>query len=206
MNTAWTVVTPPASEPLTVEQAKEHLRLDTNDEDAGVERRTRSARTQAENFMRRGILTQTLKYTQDYFSDEIQLPRAAPLQSVTTVQYYDTTGALVTLASSVYLVDDVSRPARIRRAPNQSWPALQACRPMAVVITYKVGWTDPTLIPADIIDAICLLLGDRHEFRENTIAGSGVALTELPNGADALLMPYRVWWHAPTCEAVDSYA
>jgi hypothetical protein len=54
---------------------------------------------------------------------------AAPLQSVTTVKYYDASGVLQTLASTVYQVDTVSQPGRIVLAPTQIWPTVQANAP-----------------------------------------------------------------------------
>jgi uncharacterized phiE125 gp8 family phage protein len=194
---AWQLLTPPTSWPLTLEEAKRQCRLDVDDEDGDTERRIRSATRQAEEFLGRGLLPQTWKYTQDVFTDEILLPRAAPLQTTPVapiVKYYDTAGALQTLATTVYQVDALSEPGRIYLAGNQAWPAVQY-RPMAVEVTYVVGWATVDEVPPDLIDAIALLLGDRERYRENTITGA--TAQELPNAAKTLLSAHRVYWHEP---------
>jgi hypothetical protein len=75
------------------------------------------------------------------------LPMAAPLQSA-TVTYYDASGVLQTLSTSVYGIDDtVSEPGCIYLKPNQVWPSVQAGRPLAVEIDYVVGWTSRRSVP-----------------------------------------------------------
>ena len=197
MNTAWALQTGPTIEPLTVDEAKLQLRIDSDTDDAAVERRLRSARSQAETYLMRGLLTQTWQYAQDDWADEILLPMAAPLQSVTSVKYYDTSGVLTTLATTVYLADLLSEPGRVVLKPAQIWPALQANRVLAVEIVYVVGFAAADLIPADIVDGVCLLLGDRQEFRQQTVLTSQQGLAALPNGVEAILAPHRRWWRPP---------
>lgn len=196
-------------EPILLADAKLQLRIDTTADDVAVARRISGARARAEAYLMRGLVTQVWIYAQDGWTDEIQLPMAAPLQNnpleaggstAPVVQYYDTAGTLQTLATTYYTVDTISEPGCIRRAPNQSWPSLQADRQLAVKITYVVGYTSAASIPADIIDGIYLLLGDSQEFRQQTVmTGAGQTVTQLPNGAEACLAPHRRWFTPPTC-------
>lgn len=151
----WALLTPPAQEPITVLDARQQARFTQPNNDALFDRYIRAAREEAEEYMARGLFTQTWQFTLRHFSDEMYLPRAAPLQSVSSVQYYDTTGALQTAATSLYTVDTISRPGRILRAMSQTWPSLRP-EPHAgrVVITYVVGWTDIALIPERIKQGI----------------------------------------------------
>jgi hypothetical protein len=64
-------------------------------------------------------------------------------------------------------------------------------------VIYVVGWTAPDEIPADIIDTIFMLVGDRDELREDTVMGVGYAVQRLPAGAEYILAPHRRYWHAP---------
>ena len=200
MRVAWQLTEAPTVFPLTLEAAKRQCRIDVDltSEDEDTERRLRSATRQAEEYLGRGLTTQTWAYAQDWFTDEILLPRAAPLQTLPTppvVTYYDTSGVLQTLATSVYIVDARSEPGRLHLAPGQSWPAVHASRPLAVIVTYLVGWADVDEIPLDIVDAIALLVGDRDAHREQSIVGTNVA--ELPTGVSALLAPHRLYWQEP---------
>lgn len=189
------LVTPPTSEPISVEDAKVHLRVTGYDEDALIDRCIAGARSRAEDYLRRAMSTQTWRYVQDEWSDLIRLPMA-PLQSVTSVKYYDASGDQQTLATSVYLVDVFSEPGTIQLAPNQSWPALQPGRRSAVEVTYVVGYASVAAIPRAVLDGIYLLLTQGYERRGDDADRPAGALQH--PAAEALLAPHRVFW-APSC-------
>lgn len=191
---AYKLVTGPTSEPITTSDAKLDRRITGSDDDAAVVRWIASARSRAESYLGRGLLQQTWKLALDEFVDEIELPMAAPLQSVTSVQYYNTSGSLTTLGASVYQVDTLSEPGRVLLAPDQVWPATQSGRRLAVEITYVVGYANAAAIPPDVLDALYLWIGDRDQFRESL---SESVVTSIPAGVEALLAPHRVFWRAP---------
>jgi uncharacterized phiE125 gp8 family phage protein len=193
MRTDWTLVTGPAKEPLSVDQAKSQCRIDVADEDASIADYIAASRVDAEEYMSRGLFTQTWKFTLDAFANEIWLPRAAPLQSVSSIQYYDTSGTLQTLATSYYVVDTVAEPGRIVKAPLQTWPSLQADRASAVIVNYVVGWSDVTLIPAAINHGIGLLVQGRNERQ------TGEAWRATWDAATSCWSKYRVSWRPPAC-------
>lgn len=194
MNYAYQQTTASSVPILTTANAKLQLRIDNTTDDTAIDRRVASATFQAEQYLMRGLTTQTWKYAQDDWTDIIALPMAAPLASVSSVKYYDASGVQQTLATTVYGVDTLSEPGRVYLKPNQVWPALQSDQPLPIEIIYVVGYTTAALVPADIIDAICLLLGDRQEFRTDTMAGSH---STMANGAAALLAPHRRFWCPP---------
>lgn len=162
----WIRTVAPAVPPVTLRDVKDHARITQVNGDATLLRYINAATDAAEQYMNRGLMTQTWKLALDCFSDQMWLPMAAPLQNdplasggstVPVVQYYDSNGTLQTLASTYYDVDTVSRPGRIVRAANQWWPAVQSGRQSGrVLITYVVGWTDPALIPERIKQGIRL--------------------------------------------------
>lgn len=188
MNCTWQQTVAPTSDLIELGDAKGHLRISVEDEDADTLRRIAAVTRQIEEYLGRGLLTQTWEYRQDVFADVILLPRAAPLQSVSSVQYYDESGTLQTLATTTYVVDSASEPGRILLAPNKVWPTTQAARALAVIVTYVVGWTHRELVPPDIVDGAYLLLGDRHEHREASVS---------EDAALACLTQQRVWWREP---------
>jgi uncharacterized phiE125 gp8 family phage protein len=152
---AWSLVTGPTVEPVTLSEAKAQARISDNNSDGVIAGHITTAREEAESYMGRGILTQTWKLVLDAFANVIPLPMAAPLQSVTSVQYYDADGTLQTLATSYYSVDTVARPGRVVLKPDQSWPSVQSDkRDGAVIITYVVGWTTAALVPERIKQGI----------------------------------------------------
>jgi len=203
----------PLLEPISLPEAKAHLRVGINDDDQLIESCIRTARWNLERTYRFACLTQTLVQGMDWFGQAEYLwdmwwpvgwwpPQAygypltsvlelrPPVQSVTSVTYTDTAGNPQTLAPAGYLVDGSSWPARILPARNTTWPA-SAQVPNAVVITYVAGYTDPTLVPDDIRQSLKLIIGDLYENREQSLVGSRLAVVELPRGVDDLMAPYK---------------
>jgi uncharacterized phiE125 gp8 family phage protein len=191
----------PTDEPVALAALKLHLRVDVDDDNAQILRMLAGVRGYIETYLNRALLTQTWVYTLDAFADEMALPMAAPLQSVTSVKYYDTSGVQQTLSTAYYHIDAASLPARLVLAPTKVWPSLQAQRTRPVEITYVVGWESEDDIPGEIIDAIYLLVGDRYQHRENVVTGYGSIAIELPGmaSAKALLTNHRVPDIKPVC-------
>lgn len=185
------LVTPPAEEPLTLGEAKDHLRVTSTDEDSLIGRLIVVARQAVERRLGRALITQTLDYTLDAFptGDVIELPRP-PLRSVTSVKHTPDGGVETTFASASYLVDTTGNPGRIVLAVNQSWPSdlLQAAN--GVVIRFVAGYgAAPTDVPEPIRQALAVHLGTLYEHREALVAGTIV--TPLAT-IDRLLDPY-IW-------------
>lgn len=160
---AYVLVTPPAQEPITLDEAKAQARIADDYSNAIVQGYITTAREAAEEFLGYGLFTQTWRLELASFRDEIALPMALMLQNdagatpstAIAVQYYDTAGALTALPTNTYLVDAASRPARITRAPGMTWPSVQADRLAGcVLVTYVVGWTTVTAIPQRIKQGI----------------------------------------------------
>jgi uncharacterized phiE125 gp8 family phage protein len=155
MTPSWTRTVDPILLPIDLADAKLHLRMTQDTDDAAIQRYIKVATQTAEDYLSRGLLTQTWKLVLADFLTVMYLPMAAPLQSVTTVKYYDTAGTLQTLNNTVYDVDLVSRPGRIALAFGQAWPAtVSAKRTGRVEITYVVGWTTAVAVPERIKQGI----------------------------------------------------
>lgn len=154
------VVTPPAAEPLSADEALEYLgrpALST----AAADRFIREARVLCERVTGRALLAQTLRLTLDGFpdggfahpffgeDDAVLLPRPPALE-VTSIVYVATGGTSTTLATTDWTADVRSSPARVYPAYGESWPATR-CQPNAVTITYRAGYgTAATDVPEDL--------------------------------------------------------
>lgn len=174
---AWMLTTPPAIEPFTVEEAKAQIRSVQNEEDGVVASYIKAARSAAEDYLNRGLLTQTWTLSLPRFSNEIDLPMAAPLASVTHVKYYDVNGTQQTLSTAYYTVDTLRRPGRVVLAANQSWPSVQGDRRVnPIEIAYVVGYTSRDLIPESIRQGMRILIGNADADRDGMEAGTEQAL------------------------------
>lgn len=181
------LVTLPSTEPVTLAEAKAHLRVTTTDEDALLDSLIPAARQWAEDFTRRALITQTWDYTLDAFADEIEIPMP-PLQSVSSVKYLDVDGVEQTLAATEYTVDAAATRGLVRSVYGKSWPSVRD-QANAVTIRFIAGYGAAPAVPAPIKAAVLLMLGELYARRETAIVGAPIAT--VPVSAEYLLCPYR---------------
>lgn len=175
-----TIVTPPESEPITLQQARDHLRVDGADEDDLIAALIATARDMAEVFTRRQLVEATLKLTLDAFPGEgvIRIPRP-PLIAVTALQYIDTGGVEQTLDADRYQVDALGEPGRVVPAYGRQWPATRQMM-NAVSVTYRAGYA--TGVPDLAKHLVKLLLAHLYENR-NAV---GAPLEAMPLGVRSI--------------------
>lgn len=133
----------PFAEPISLAQAKRHLRVDGTDDDTFITARISAARNYVEQYCDTQLVAATYKQVMDGFpnSDEIWLDRP-PLLDVTSIQYIDQNGTTQTLATTVYSVVTHEKPGKVKLKYNQAWPATRV-QPDAVTITFRAGYARP---------------------------------------------------------------
>lgn len=184
------VITPPAAV-VTLEEAKAHLRVDFDDDNALISAMIAAVQGNLDGpdgWLGRAIGAQTLEMRLSSFNGRdgsgcIPL-RCPPVTGQISVKYVDRDGIEQTIDSSAYRLvgDDMIAPAY-----NTCWPSAR-CDHESVKIRYTAGY--PTL-PPPIKAAILLHVGHLYENRE-AVSFENFA-TELPLGAQWLLAPYRRW-------------
>jgi uncharacterized phiE125 gp8 family phage protein len=199
--TAYTLKTAATIAALDLDQAKQQVRIapDWSDEDLVIQSYIDAATRWIEEYTGRSLLTQTWQASICAFPARLWLPRAAPLQAVTFVKYYNGANVLTTLSSSVYTVPAFHEPAYLTLVDGQSWPSVFA-RDDAVQIEYVTGVTNPMDVPAPLTQAIQLLVGHWHANREDVVVSGAVPKT-VPMAVTALCAPYRTYDRVPQWEA-----
>ncbi|MBL4869163.1 MAG: phage head-tail connector protein [Pseudomonadales bacterium] len=182
-----TLVTPPASEPMLLGEVKSDLRIDDDDNDLFLEGLIVVARDFAESETNRALISQTWDLNGDCFVPEVMLPKPG-LISVDSISYVDADRIVQVLDSSVYQVDAVSLPGRIRPAFDQQWPTTRK-QMNAVTIRFTCGYGSRLQVPRGIKKAMVLLIGHYFKNREETTDKKQYTL---PNGVSALLGPYII--------------
>lgn len=184
-------ITAPATTPVTLNEAKAHLRVDTSDEDALITAMLVAATEAAEHITGLALMPQTWLLTCDAFPASLDLTRV-PVASVTSIAYDDTTGTPQTLSPSLYTLDNASEfdIARIVPAFGKSWPATLS-HINTVRVTYAAGYPDADSVPEGIKSWIKLHVGTQYANRETETIDRGQLLTL--GYADRLLDRYRVW-------------
>jgi len=178
------ILTQPATEPVSLSDAKAHLAVTHSADDALIGSLIKAARRHVEHITGLRLIAQTWEAVFDTFPDGPLQLAGWPLQSVTAVEYLDENEAAQTLVSSAYVVAEYRRPGWI--SPVDSWPATQDTY-NAVTATFVVGYGDAEDVPDDIVAAIKLIVGGLYANRESL---SDKPILDNP-AVDALLFPYR---------------
>ncbi|GAA5124654.1 hypothetical protein JIN84_12955 [Luteolibacter yonseiensis] len=169
MRPQYTLVTPPTFEPITYDQAAEHLRVDSVDDQTYVQALIGVAREYVDSVTGRvsavsgwRVIAPSWACLFGQYSDTLSLFRT-PLVSVSAVKYY-AAGAttLSTLPAEEYLVITGAEPGMVKF--TGSLPSV-ADRPDAVQIEFTAGYADEAAAPNLLKHAIKLLVGHLYENR-----------------------------------------
>lgn len=186
---AYQLVTAPAIEPISLADAKRHLRVDFDDDDVLIAMLLAAARQNAESYMGRALVSQVWDFYLDDFPRDgspIKL-MPAPVIEVQGVFYGDDSPE-PEMAASGYILDTAAAPARLTLVPGGSWPSLTPST-NAVRIRFRAGYADGR-VPDDIKAGILLNLGSLYANRETVVIGTIV--TQLPWAAEQLLRRHRI--------------
>ena len=190
------LITPPAIQPVTLAEAKLHLRVDHNDEDALIQSLIRAATEHLDGLtgiLGRCLVEQVWRQDHDRFARQMIIP-LGPAVTAQSITWRDPAGQLSTVPSVSYdLRTDDAGNAVIRFDADYAFPTnLHESR--AIAITFKAGYeTNPgppatSTVPDPLKVAILLLVGHWYQNRE---AVSAAGMASLPFAVEALIAPYR---------------
>ena len=180
----------PASEPVSLAEAKSYLRVEHDDDDDLIAALIAAARVQVEAQTRRALITQTWRLVRDVWPAGGALPiLPVPLREVTAIGVYDADGMIQPLDVDDFHIDTVSAPAILdfgRGAP----PAPGRLH-AGIEIDIEAGYGDAAAdVPEPLRQAIRLLVAHWYENRRIVAASGEVA--SLPVSVSALIAPFRV--------------
>ena len=178
----YKVTTSPTWWPVTLAEAKEHLRVSHDSEDSVIWNLVKAATEMVE----RETWTQINSKGMTFYFDGWESFRGSgflPVQSVESVKYYDVNNDLQTLSPGDYQVDLNSDPVKI---DFDSTPSLFD-RFNSVEVALVVGYAESCNIPYGLISCIKMVLGDLYENRQNE---SPVNSFKIHNATSSLLMLY----------------
>lgn len=190
----YTQKTAPTAEPISESEVLDHLRISSTDEVPQIVAWIAAAREWVESYTDRSLMTQTWQLSLPSVPRTVWLPRSTPLQSVTSVKYYDASNVLQTWAASNYIVPAFNEPATIEVLDTATYPAIYL-RSDAVQIEYVTGATTTAAVPQALRQAMLLLVGHWHEQREAVLVGQ--TSKEADFAVTALCAPYRRWGRPP---------
>lgn len=183
----------PVEEPVTLAEARAHLRLDgeVGDnplEDAAVASLITAARQAAEEFTARIFTAALYELRVDAFAAKIEFP-VAPVRMITAITYIDPAGTSQIFEEDQYWFHDHSDEPALLAMPDMLYPATLAM-PGVVRITFTGGYDEDSPIPRAVVQAILLIIGHLYENRQDVVTSDKEPFA-MPMGSKAILWPYR---------------
>lgn len=161
-----TLVTAPATAPVTVAEAKEQCRVDHSTEDTFIGALVDAATAHLDGYagiLGRCLVTQTWKQEFDRFSQCMRLPFIAA--GITSIIYQDSDGLLTTVNSSNYALHHDARGSYVRFKDDYAYPG-DLYQTKAVAITFTAGYGAAADVPANIKSWILANVAHRYLDRE----------------------------------------
>jgi len=190
---ALKIYSEPAVEPISLTEAKLHLRVDVSDDDDLIGVIIKAARLDVETLSLHKLISQTWDWYMDDFPITPVVMPFPPLQSVTGIYYTLEGAAEATWSSSNYTVDAYNVPGRIVLQSTASWPSGELIEANGVRVRFVCGFgAAGTNVDARLRQAMLLLIGHYYEHREEVIVERGVNIQALPIGAGMLCNDLRM--------------
>jgi uncharacterized phiE125 gp8 family phage protein len=182
-------IAPPALEPVTLAEAKAHVRVDTPVEDTLLTGLIQTSRLQIEATLDLALIRQSWRLTIDAWSEggALELP-IGPVESITAVTVRDAAGGSTVIPPAHYFCDAASRPPRLIFAAGAEPKPGRAMAGVEIELVAGFG-PAPADVPAPLRHAILLLVAHWYEHREAD--ASGIHLPALPAAIGALVAPFR---------------
>lgn len=210
MASSLTIIDQPQIEPVSIDQARRHARIDSQNDDDLIQAYAKTARVMVERYLSRALITQTLRYTlmperpprpdRHFFHNPLELPRA-PVQSITSVTVIDERGNSTALSPTTlpvlpppftgYIANLSVTPPQLRLGldtvlTDGRW--LRHVMLDRIEVVFVAGYGDKASdVPPNIAQAVLMGTAWLYEARGDVPA-------ELPQAIQWLLDPDRLMW------------
>lgn len=200
------IVNQPAAEPVTLDEAKLHLRVDAVEDDPLIGALISAARLHAETVTARQLMPARWKLVLDCFPGPslmgvpagvgFSLPGHAilihksPVQQIVSIRYRDMSSVWQDMPAADYVADLSSEPARITPAFGKIWPPVLP-QIGSVEVLFDAGYASADQVPSGIKRWMLMRVGSLYQHREEFSVLPAGRIDPLPF-VDGLLDPYRV--------------
>lgn len=170
----------PPTEPVSVQEAKEHLRIDTDWDDDLLFAYIQTAREMIEEYLGRALITQTWDMILDTLPERVELPRP-PVQEVNGVYARDASDNEYEISSDHYTMEEKADLLMLSAQSVVTWPFHRDIA--GARIEFVSGYGDSASdIPPPLRVGILQMVGHLYENRESQA---------IPPGVRQIIQPYR---------------
>ena len=183
-----TLLIPPEIEPLSLNEAKNFLRVEHDEDDILIATLVSAARNHVEAMTRRGLLLQTWRIILDEWPRDGRIrTRLGPLRDVVAARVRDDAGNADDMDTGIFIVDGeagvIAAPAFALPAPGRNTRGIE----LDVTIGFGTAATD---VPAVLRLAVRTLTAHWYDNRALVAIGGSVAM--MPLSVHAMVSSYRV--------------
>lgn len=197
------VVTPPATLPLSVEDdAKPHLRVEHDDDNDYIEACIRAALSEIDaphGWLGRSLITRSLRLTLDAYPPPVVYLPGPPTTAITTIHYRNADDEIVKIYDPSDDTDEIGLQSDLTAEPALIWPSDTIGWPSdikggidSVRIIYAAGYANAAAIPerlGAVVQWLKLRTADHYRDRESVLLGITPARNPV---ADRMLDNLRV--------------
>ncbi len=185
---SYKIITPPAALPVSLAEAKNHLKIDHNDEDTYVESLIEAATKWAEEYTWRFLIDTEAQLFINNFENKIYVGKGC--NDISEIAYLDNNDAYQVIPSTNYYLDLNCQPAIIQFKDSYSFPVTSE-KLNLIRISLTAGFGPAASdVPSPIKSAILLMVGHLYENRQDEI--SGTVVSKFSINSKFLLNPYRI--------------
>lgn len=179
--------TEPATEPVTLAEAKAHCRVDTSDDDTYLTALINLGRIYVEDILDITMITTVWEARYDVFPLwELTLPRPPMAAQTVTVIYRDESGTSRTITSVAgFQADSYVTPGRIYPLYNGVWPAVRGDE-NSVTVRWTAGYGAAGSVPQNLKHLVLLLVAHWYANRE-PVTQANLQLQNIPMTFQTLL-------------------
>lgn len=182
------LLTPPATEPWSLDEAKGFLRIEHDDDDAVIASLISAARGQIEAETRRCLIAQTWRVVRDGWPDDGRIAlRLAPLRGIVAARVFDAAGIAITIDTGRFVIDKTASV--IASRPTSLPQPGRACAGIELDVEIGFG-PNAADIPQVLRHAVRSLVAHWYDNRGLIAIGGNVAM--LPGSVNAMIASYRV--------------
>ena len=186
-----TLATASTFEPLSTDQVKAHLLIETDAADDYIDECIEDAREWLEEEYGVACCEQTWDQVMDCFplgSQPITLYRK-PVQSITSIVYRDGSGAEIAMDTTGYAANLAGDPPRVAPTGASSWPVADWGSLATVTIRFVAGAATAKQVPHRFRRALYLLIGEWFANREASMIGTREVSLETAHSIDRIMGP-----------------